>query len=192
MVSMMPSAVKPTPPMPAIPSKPLPRRPTLSGKVRTRDEADMDCNADLVAPSPGKRARVTFDPEIQVQVMDDPEKGLALIQEEVRLGIERHKMGDSVGYDRIKEVFTTNALADDAPSPATVTNHVVALISNVSLLSKPCSGLVHVILNGDWLGRDEAFIALYVKFLGNLVSAQSSYVTPVLKMLVAKFVHCKS
>ncbi|KAI9828660.1 MAG: hypothetical protein M1832_001763 [Thelocarpon impressellum] len=148
----------------------------------------MDHDGDMVADGPEKRTRVAFDPDVQVQVMSSWEKGLDLVREEVRTALERRGAGDNTGYDAIKQVFTTPATAQDPPSPKTVTNHVLALTSNVSRLNKSCSGLVHAILGGDWLGRDDAFVSLYVQFLGNLVSAQGGYVDAVLAMLVGNLV----
>ncbi|KAI9840248.1 MAG: hypothetical protein M1837_001831 [Sclerophora amabilis] len=177
---------------PILPGKPLlSRRPTLAGKVRSRDDAEMDDGSCLAPSSSGKRSKVAFDPEVQVQVVGEWEKGLELIRTEVRHGIERHRAGDNEIYDRLKEVFTTAAEAEDAPTPMTLRNHILALGANVSLLNKSCSGLVHAVLQCDWLGRDEAFVGLFIRFLGNLLSAQGSYLGAVMSMLIGKFVNCK-
>ncbi|KAI9760078.1 MAG: hypothetical protein M4579_001911 [Chaenotheca gracillima] len=167
-------------------------RPSVAGKVRNRDEAEMDEPSDARSLNPGKRSKVAFDPDVQVKLMHDWEKGLELIREEVRLGIERHKKGLNVEYDRLKEVFTTSAEEQDAPTATTVRNHVLALMSNVSLLNKQCSGLVNAVLQSDWLGRDDAFVGLYIRFLGSLLSAQGSYLGSVMAMLISKLVNLPS
>lgn len=173
--------------MPAPTSKqPLPRRPTLSGKVRTRDEAEMDSDLDMMAQSPGKRARVTFDPQIQFHG-DEWEKSPDLIRHEIFRAVENHRIGDSNGYDHIKEVFTTEPTADDVPSPTALTNHILAMTNSVSLLDKSCHSLVQASLRLEWLGRDDAFVSIYVRFLGNLVSAQGGSVPAVLSHLVGTF-----
>lgn len=188
MVLITPATRGQSAPMPTTASKPLPRRPTLSGKVRTRDEADMDDDIDMMSQSPGKKAKVTFDPDVQVQFTDNWEKGPELIREELRRAIERHHLGDSAAYDQTIEIFTTEPTAADAPSPLTLKNHILALTSSVSLLDRSCSGLVHAILDTQWLGREDTFVSSYVRFLGNLVSAQGGYVPAVLSMLVGKLI----
>jgi RNA polymerase I-specific transcription initiation factor RRN3 len=150
----------------------------------------MDVEPDLA--NPNKRSKVAFDPEVKVRLMEDwasCEKAPELIREEVRRGIERYAVGETEGYERIMEIFTTKHNADDAPSPTTIRSYLLALIANVSLLKRPCTSLVHAILDFQWLGRDEAFVALYVRFLGNLVSARGNYVGSVLRMLVGSLCH---
>ncbi len=62
-------------------------------------------------------------------------------------------------------------------------------MNEVSLLDKSCSGIVKAILECEWLGRDELFVKSYIQFLGNLCSAQGSYVGLVLSKLVEKLSH---
>ena len=197
MVSTMPTSVRPTAPIASTtvqkqPAKPLLRRSTLSGTVRRRDETDIDMDAETNLAIPNKRSKVAFDPEVKVRLMEDwasGEKAPELIHEEVRRGIERYIMGETAGYERIKEIFTIKQDADDAPSPTTIKSYLLALLGSVSLLKKSCSSLVHVILECQWLGRDEAFVAVYVRFLGILVSARGGYVGSVLRMLVSNLCH---
>ncbi|KAI9850857.1 MAG: hypothetical protein M1838_004926 [Thelocarpon superellum] len=187
MVYIVPAAPRPSANAHLPPTKEIPRRPSLSGRVRTRDEAEMDELLDMTAPTPGKRAKVSFDPQVRVQTVGQWEKGLDLIREEVRRSLERHRQGDNAGYDGIKEIFSTDPFDGNAPSPATVKNHLLALTGNVSLLDRSCSGLIHAVLSTAWLGRDDGFVTLYVRWLGNLVSAQGTHVGVVLGMLVRQF-----
>ncbi|KAK5002929.1 DNA independent RNA polymerase I transcription factor, partial [Cryomyces antarcticus] len=60
-------------------------------------------------------------------------------------------------------------------------------MGNVRLLTKRCSSLVNAVLDCSWLGRDEAFLGHYLRFLGSLASAHGGYVEEVLKRLVAYF-----
>jgi RNA polymerase I-specific transcription initiation factor RRN3 len=153
-------------------------------------ETDMD--AEPTCANSNKRSKVAFDPEVKVRLMEEwasGEKAPELIREEVRRGIERYAMGDTAGYERIREIFTIKQDADDAPSPATIKNYLLALLGNVSLLKKSCSNLVYAVLECQWLGRDEAFVAIYVRFLGILVSARGGYVGSVLRMLVNNLCH---
>jgi RNA polymerase I-specific transcription initiation factor RRN3 len=172
--------------------KPLLRRATLSGTVRRHGETDISMDAEPNLANPNKRPKVAFDPEVKVRLMEDwasSEKAPELIREEVRRGIERYFMGETAGYERIKEIFTIKQDADDAPSPATIKSYLLALLGNVSLLKKSSSSLVHAVLECQWLGRDEAFVAVYVRFLGILVSARGGYVGSVLRMLVNNLCH---
>ncbi|KAH0550915.1 hypothetical protein GP486_007721 [Trichoglossum hirsutum] len=167
-------------------AKPLLRRATISGTVRRRDEMDNDMDVEPDLANPNKRSKVAFDPEVKVRLMEDwasCEKAPELIREEVRRGIEKHAMGETEGYERIMEIFTAKHNADDAPSPTAIKNYLLALLGSVSLLKRSCASLVHAVLDFQWLGRDDAFVALYVRFLGTLVSAKGNYVGSVLRML---------
>ncbi|EFQ99863.1 RNA polymerase I-specific transcription initiation factor rrn3 [Nannizzia gypsea CBS 118893] len=156
------------------------------------------------SPGPSKkRARVKFDitvgsPVSPVKMMDTEaderaaEKDKALTREEVRRAIQRHLVGDSEGYDRIKEMFSVDpkALEDDGtpvfdlPSPVSLKNHLMGLLGNVSSLDGSCSGLVHAMLNSEWVGRDTTYVRLFVQFLATLSAARGGYLSSVLKMLV--------
>jgi RNA polymerase I-specific transcription initiation factor RRN3 len=123
-----------------------------------------------------------------------PEKSSAVVREEVRRAIQRHITGtDSEAYDRIKEIFSADPrrrdedgmFPYDVPTHTTLRYHLLGLLSNVASLDRSCNGLVNAVLNSVWLGRDESYIKLYIRFLGNLAAAQGSYLGPVLKMLVS-------
>lgn len=179
MVSIMSTAPGTPGSAPASTIKHSPRRPTL---VRKRDKTDMGFDG---APNPGKRAKVSFDSDVQVRVVDEWEKTPELIREEVRRALEKRAAGGNSGYDRVVEIYTAKPTGEDAPSPTTIKNYTVALLGNVSLLNKSASTLVHALLDSQWLGRDETYVTLYIRLLGNLVSAQAGYLTDVLRMLVA-------
>ncbi|KAE8152463.1 RNA polymerase I-specific transcription initiation factor RRN3 [Aspergillus avenaceus] len=151
-------------------------------------------------PSPRKRARVQFK-DVDMVSYDEreqgnsgtPEKSAAVVREEVRRAIQRHVSGaDSEGYDRIKEVFSADPrrrdedgmFSYDVPTHTTLRYHLLGLLSNVASLDRSCNGLVTAVLNSQWLGRDESYVKLYIRFLGNLAAAQGSYLGSVLKMLV--------
>lgn len=153
-------------------------------------------------PPPAKRARVQFDETADTKrtssrpVEDDPpqEKSVALVREEIRRAIQRHVSGtDSEGYDQIKEIFTTDPKATlseenpEIPSPTSMKRHMMGLLSNVAALNRDCSGLVHAVLRSEWVGRDESYVKLFVRFLGNLAATHTGYMRAVLKMLVDYF-----
>ncbi len=173
MVSILPSPRQAQTPAPA--AKPL------TGVVRKRDITDSD---EAQAQASSKRPKVDFDPDVNVRIVEEWQKGPEIIREEVRRALKRHTSELDSGYEQIKEVFSTGPREDDAPSSSILRNYVSALIGSVSLLGKPCAELVHLVLDSHWLGRDDAFVALFVRFLGNLASAQPGYTGAVLKMLV--------
>ncbi|KAL2868693.1 rDNA-binding RNA polymerase I transcriptional factor [Aspergillus lucknowensis] len=153
--------------------------------------------------SPRKKTRVQFDEDVEMREIPYSEKtksggdgttdkSSALVREEVRRAIQRHVSGgDSEAYDRIKEIFAidprrqgTNGMApSNVPTHHTLKQHLMGLLSNVAALDRSCNGLVQAVLASEWLGRDESYIKLYIRFLGNLAAAQGSYLGSVLKML---------
>ncbi|KAL3419000.1 RNA polymerase I specific transcription initiation factor RRN3 [Phlyctema vagabunda] len=172
----------------ARPPKPLLRRSNLSGTVRKAEDAGLDADLLSAPPSPNKRARVSFNPHIEEKVMQG--RSLDLIKAEVRRAIDGHARDDNEEYDILKDVFTPKQRGDDSAEDDTgdeIRKYVLALTTYVSLLGKGCSGLVKAVLDCEWLGRDGAFFKAYVHFLANLASAQGSYVTLVLVMLVKNF-----
>ena len=141
--------------------------------------------AGSTPPSPSKKPKVKFDSDVEVRTVGDEwEKDPAVVREEVRRAIQRHLAGDNDLYDRIKAVFSASPWKEGSPSDRTVKAHLLGLLASVSLLNKACSGLVFAALHGNWVVRDEAFVTIFVKFLGNLAAAQSGYLNDVLRMLV--------
>jgi RNA polymerase I-specific transcription initiation factor RRN3 len=196
MVSLVPNARPPAPAAAASkPSKPLLRRATLSGTIRKAEDANLDSDFLSAPPSPSKRVRVTFNPNIEEKVMEEYQvKGRSLesVRLEVKSSIEAHLKGDSEGYDVIKQIFSPRR-GDDADEESEADKsidaraYLLALTSYASLLNKGCSGLVKAILAYEWMDRDESFVKTYVQFLGNLTSAHGAYVGMVLGMLVGHF-----
>lgn len=164
--------------VPASTPKPLLRRPTL---VRKRDDDDDD---EEPPSSPGKRAKVTFDSDVEVRVMDEWEKAPGLIQEEARRAFAKRALGDNSGYDKLKDVYTPKKDEEEEPSSTTIKNYTIALLGNVSSLNKSNSELVHLVLKSEWLGRQDDYIAVYVRLLANLVSAHGIFLGDTMRMLV--------
>jgi RNA polymerase I-specific transcription initiation factor RRN3 len=195
MVSLVPIARPAAPAAAPKPSKPLLRRATLSGTIRKAEDAGLDSDFLSAPPSPSKRVRVTFNPDVEEKVMEEYQiKGRSLesVRLEVKSSIEAHLKGDSEGYDIIKEVFSPSRTDDEDEESAgdksvDMKTYLLALTSYASSLNKGCSGLVKAILACEWMGRDESFVKAYVHFLGSLTSAQGAYVGMVLGMLVGNF-----
>jgi RNA polymerase I-specific transcription initiation factor RRN3 len=139
----------------------------------------------------------TADTKRTIRPVEDDtaqEKSAALVREEIRRAIQRHVTGaDSEGYDQIKEIFTTDPKetpdeeSAEIPSPTLMKRHMMGLLSNVAALNRDCSGLVHAVLGSEWVGRDESYVKLFVRFLGNLAATHAGYMRAVLKMLVNYF-----
>ncbi|KAJ5584652.1 uncharacterized protein N7459_004452 [Penicillium hispanicum] len=181
------------------------------GTKRKMDEVDLSLSpsssvADAFpedTPPSKKRPRVTFDdksirthevPIKRDESADSSGKGLALVREEVRRAIHRHvSAADSEAYDQVKEVFNADPRkADsalysyDVPTHTSLRHHLMALLSHIASLDRNCSSLVHAVLGSEWLGRDETYVKLYIRFLGNLAAAQGTYLGVIFKMLVGK------
>lgn len=159
------------------------------------------------APPLRKRPRVTFDDKnIQAHEPSSEQDGtlnaasagkkpLPIVREEIRRAIHRHvSAADSAAYDRIKDIFAADPKkADDdqdsydLPTHTTLKLHLTGLLSHIASLNRDCSGLVNSVISSEWLGRDEAYVKLYIRFLGNLCAAQGTYLGVVLRMLASKF-----
>lgn len=161
-------------------SKPVVRPlPSASIPIRTRNDSDDD------SPSrPKKRTKIRSDSNIDGRMMEDCEKAPQLIQEEVRCALEQHAQGDSSGYLYIKEIYASKRKMEDEPSTATLRIYTLALLGNVSSLNRSRSDLVRTVLNSKWLGRQEEYATLFVRFAANLVSTQGVFLVDVLQMLV--------
>lgn len=176
------------------------------GIKRKMEDTDMDFSPSIPDDLPkhlDKRPRVTFDDKNTIRTFsvpsDDPftdtqGKSVAVIREEVRRAIHRHvTAGDSEAYDQIKEIFVadpkkanTGMQAWNLPTHASLKNHLMGLLSHIASLDRNCSGLVNAVLDSEWLGRDEAYVKLFIRFLGNLAAAQGTYLGQVFRMLTSK------
>ena len=135
--------------------------------------------------SPSKRGRVTFDSDIEiVSADDDDELDPLVVKEQVRRAIERHRSREDNGYDKISAVFNVPVDNRAAPSSKVLKIHLQAVLANVANLSKECSGLVDAVLFSEWVGRDDAYYTLFVRFLSNLAAAQRGYQPKIILMLV--------
>lgn len=135
--------------------------------------------------SPSKRSRVTFDSDVEIVSADDEDElDPLVVKEQVRRAIERHRVKEDESYERIKSLFTTAYEKDSAPSTKVLKIHLQALLANVTALNKDCSGLVSAVLYSEWIGREDNYYALFVRFLNNLAAAQRGYQHQMMSMLV--------
>ncbi|KAL9124434.1 MAG: hypothetical protein Q9217_006233 [Psora testacea] len=157
-------------------SNTLARRPTL---VRKRGDED-----DPPPSSPGKRAKVTFSSDVEVQTLRDYEKAPELIQEEVRSAFQKRVLGDSSGYEKIKAVYGKDEDDNDGASSSILRSYTLALLGNSSSLNKSTTDLVWAVLKSEWLGREEEYVSLFTRLLATLVTAQGIFLLDTLRMLV--------
>ncbi|OLL21843.1 RNA polymerase I-specific transcription initiation factor rrn3 [Neolecta irregularis DAH-3] len=84
-------------------------------------------------------------------------------------------------------LFTGSVDNMDAAATARLRQVLMALTNVVSQLDESYKQLVTSILKTSWLGRDALFVKAYVCFLGHLVSAHTSYVPTMFRMLIQYF-----
>ena len=156
-------------------TKPISRRPTL---IRKLDEIE-----DGSLPAPVKRAKVSFDDHVKVADLQEWEKSPELIQEEVRRALQLRAIGNDTGYDVLKSIYDPNAKDETESTSKMLRTYTTALLNNVATLNKSFSSLIYAILKSEWYLQDDDYVALYGRFLGNLVSAHGTFLPDVLDML---------
>jgi RNA polymerase I-specific transcription initiation factor RRN3 len=203
MVSLIQAPIMP----PSLPQKSLKRDASHLSSPPPTDSANNSSSANNnSSSSQNKRLRVAFDDKVDVRIMDDwTAKPLDLVKDEVRSALEGHLRSgaekDDSAYEQLRMVFvsaqsndSSNAAVSsynsEAPSTALLKKYLVALSGRVSEL-KACGKLVHAVLDVNWLGRDDGFVALYVRFLGTLGSAVPGFLRTLLDRLVGHFVEGK-
>lgn len=184
MAVIPPLSMRPTPPTANKLSKQsirpgnLPRRSTLKRSID-------DTNLTNVPSSPSKRLRVKFDADVDI-VSADEEDDLdpLVVNEQVRRALERHLAYDHESYERIRSLFTIEPGKERAPSTKALRYYIQALEANVSRLRRDCGSLVQSVISSEWVGRDDAYVATFVRFLGSVAVAQGGFVNAIVGMLV--------
>ncbi|KIW99914.1 uncharacterized protein Z518_10842 [Rhinocladiella mackenziei CBS 650.93] len=168
---------------PTLPSKSIRPQPT---KRRSTLKRSIDETNFMDPPSsPSKRSRVTFDSDVEIVSADDDEDlDPLVVREQVRRAIERHRFREDEAYERIKSLFSTSPEKPNAPSTKALKIHLQAILAHVTALNKDCNGLVNAVLYSEWIGRDETYCALFVRFLNNLAAAQQGYQHKMMSVLV--------
>ncbi|KAI4887689.1 hypothetical protein NFI96_005899, partial [Prochilodus magdalenae] len=88
--------------------------------------------------------------------------------------------GDSSDYELIK-----HQLADPDIKDAQIINWLQEFRTCITQLGKDHEQLIYCALRLPWLDRSPAVVEEYLAFLGNLISAQTVYLRPCLKMLIS-------
>lgn len=180
----------------AAPAKSILKPSSVLGR-RTADDAGVDWSSDAPS-SPSKRRKVLFD-EVQNRTYEVGNRSMEEIKREVREALEEHRRGNDGPYDNLRELFSEDhdryrpAMSmeeeeDDRLKPQELRAYIIALTSCMPMLKdRECNGLVKTILGFSWLGRDDEFVKVYTYFLAALISAQGTYLLPVLSMMVGHF-----
>ncbi|KAK5134633.1 hypothetical protein LTR08_006289 [Meristemomyces frigidus] len=166
----------------------LPKRPTVGLK---RDSSYLDTDDEASLSSTTKKLKVAFSPNVDVRFVDDwSEKSFELVKEEVRLGMERHlapgEQKDDTQYIKLLQLLSQDAESGEAPSGKLLKKYVLAIEAKVSSLGD-CGKLANAVLDLSWLGRDDVFVGLFIRFLVTLANAHPKYVASITQMLVANF-----
>ncbi|KAK4550029.1 hypothetical protein LTR36_002996 [Oleoguttula mirabilis] len=172
----------------APPPTPLSQRPTLGLK---RDSSYLDTDDEASLSSQTKKLKVAFSPNVDVRFVDDwDEKSFELVKEEVRLGIERHlapgDRRDDAQYSKLLQLLGHDIESGDAPSGKLLKKYILAIEAKVSSLGQ-CGKLVTAVLQLAWLGRDDVFVGIYLRFLTSLAATHAKYISSIMQMLVAHF-----
>lgn len=162
--------------------------PTVSSSLK-RKQRDASPDAENDAVTQAKRRRVTFDPNIDVQIVMEVEKSTELVAEEVRRAIEKHAIGEKGEYDQLRSLFSDSPTAPGSAHSALLQKYVIALRDVVPLLDYNCKGLVHAIIDCSWIARNENFVREYRNLLRSLLSVHPAYMSTVLQMLVSMFLN---
>ena len=162
------------------------RRPTL---VRKYAESNLDNDSsDCQTPSsPTKRVKVAFNDEVEINLVEEWERDPELTREEVRRALTRHHDGDDTHYDELKEVFMTSTATRESTDTPKLRRYTMALLQNIGLINTRCSDLVQLMIKSNWVRRDDAYAALFLRFLENLLLSQPMWLSPVLHALVDNF-----
>lgn len=162
------------------------------GSSLKRKQVDSSPNSKQQLSSQAKRRRVTFDSDVDIHILPDPnEKSQELVSEEVSRALEKHAAGDATGYDVLRSLFSTRPTSSDAPSSGLLHKYLIALTNNIQNL-KDTRGLVHAILDCHWVARNEHFVHSYRRFLRSLIDIHPPFTSTVLDMLVNMFVETPS
>lgn len=160
-----------------------------------REKHDAEIDYSDLPSSPTKRRRVLFD-EVRNRTYEVGNRTMDEVKREVRDALEEHRRGNDGSYDALKDIFSNNTRSykpsmseeEDALRPQELRAYVIALTSCMPLLKhRDCDGLVKAIIKCQWLGRDDDFVKVYNYFLASLISAQGTFLSPVLSMMVENF-----
>ena len=178
----------------ASPAGAMPPPPTLIQRPKLglkRDSSYISTDDEAGLSSSTKKLKVAFSPKVNVRIMDDwSDKSFDLVKEEVRQGIDRHtaseEQRDDTQYAKLLQLLSQDTFSSEAPSPKLLKKYVLAIDARINSLGE-CAKLAIAVLELSWLGREEAFVGLFTKFLCDLASAHAKFVPAIMERLVSHF-----
>ena len=156
----------------------------IRGVVRGRKRDNDDRDGGIRSPSPEKKRKQSMSLKSSDDEYEADMAPFSLVHEEVCLAFDKHGWSDDSGYDKIKEIYSSKKSPENEISSATLKAYTAALLSNVVRLNRTSSDLVHTVINSQWLGREDEYVKLFTKLLGNLVAQHGMYLGEVVRMLV--------
>ncbi|KAI5778521.1 RNA polymerase I-specific transcription initiation factor RRN3 [Geopyxis carbonaria] len=178
----------------------------VGGRKHKRDDSETPSEGSSRSRNKTKRVRFAETPPIEKKPLVETKNEAAvsngkkkrastlntsvLFKKFVENALDEKAAGKNIHYEELRRKFQINPAEEDLagreiPSSNELQMTLTALTNVVSRLDNTCSTLVKDIVNARWVGRDDMFVNTYVRFLGNLVSAQSNYMGIVSKMLVS-------
>ncbi|XP_062875154.1 RNA polymerase I-specific transcription initiation factor RRN3 isoform X2 [Trichomycterus rosablanca] len=124
----------------------------------------------------------TSSMEVERDFLNTPPPKTVRFGDSVVNTLEKLKQGDRSDYEMIK-----HQLSDPDIKDAQIISWLQEFRSCVTQLGKEHEQLIYVLLRLPWLGRSPAVVDEYLTFLSNLISAQTVYLRPCLKILVSNF-----
>ncbi|NWU94552.1 RRN3 factor, partial [Upupa epops] len=95
----------------------------------------------------------------------------------------KYDKGETTDFELLK-----HQLSDPDIKDAQIINWLHEFRASVVYLTKELEQLVTILLKLPWLRRSQEVVEEYLGFLGNLVSAQTVHLRPVLRMIISHFV----
>ncbi|XP_075686257.1 RNA polymerase I-specific transcription initiation factor RRN3 [Rhinoderma darwinii] len=117
------------------------------------------------------------------EFMNSPPKKTVRFGGNVTEVLSKYSQGNKDDFELLK-----HQLSDPEIKDGQIINWLRELRMSVTYLTIDYEQLVSIVLKLPWLSRSKEVVEEYLAFLGNLVSAQTVYLRPCLKMIVSHFV----
>lgn len=173
-----------------MPPPPTPRlkRPTLGLK---RDSSHFDTDEETQLSLSTKKLKVEFDPNVEIRIVEDwSEKSFDLVKEEVRLSVDRHlaptEKRDDTQYTKLLQALGQDATDSGALSGGLLKKYLLAIEGKISKIGG-CGKLATAAMNLSWLGRDDVFVGLFIRFLTSLATSHARFIPSIMQKLVSHF-----
>ncbi|KYG43135.1 hypothetical protein M433DRAFT_72346 [Acidomyces richmondensis BFW] len=170
------------------PSTPRLKRPTLGLK---RDSSHLDTDDENQLSLSTKRLKVEFDPKVEIRIVEDwSEKSFDLVKEEVQLSVERHlapaEKRDDTQYLKLLQTLGQDVADSGVSSGGLLKKYLLAIEGKVSKLGG-CGKLVMAVMDLSWLGRDDVFVGLFIRFLTSLATSHAKFIPSIMQKLISHF-----